>query len=1510
MIKNKVCSVFLILALLLPYVGPDSSVSGAKIAADFQTYVAIEEVADATVRSWDSTTNFGSEDYLELSYSETGRSAILLRFDTSSIPSTAVIDSANMRLFLDGATGANTVSIGAYFITSSWDESTVTWNSDIRTEEIALNGDIDSVFGSYKSWYIPWYVQTWINDPSSNNGVLLLGPDSGDYYERWFESHDHNENVPQLEITYHVPVLSGRVYEGDVGNETTPIAGVNLSLHCSNNAGVLGTQIDTTTTDATGWYGLDVSEICEYYQIIEIDPENYSSVGATSVDGNIVESNWIEYIGPLDGKTLTGNKFWDRVPENVLHIISGPTVSNINPTSVVISWQTNEAADSLVQFDTHARLFRSEAWSSSQTTDHGLGLGELLPSTTYHFKVKSSDLSGNVVESDDLIFETLPVNDTRNPTVNIVDPGVIKDTVVFTADADDDMGVKKVEFFWNGEKVLTDFSFPYEWWFATGPEDNGDHDLMVKVFDLSGRSEIDTKTVKVLNFIDKEAPRVNIFNPNDGTDVYGVTSVWVTVSDDSGWSDVELFVDGIKVSGGSYPVSPSLDIKFNWDTTVLSQKTYSLAVKATDSDGKIGTDAIKVTVANPTPPPQPNLVITKHEVFRHGHTFAIELTVENQGNAKASKIEILDSLTGFQAIAGFSNGIDYRSRYVLNSRRTDITIDDSIGLAAGSLRTYIFKAVPILMHDNPPMPAIGNIIEMSYSGPTGINYKKPNFAFEVFKTTQTAGSAPSETLAQAHAYAIKTSHYLIVTNPNMLSFHNPFQDENQVLSNMAELAFRGEGILGFLSGSKPDEMLDTLVEPGGDWANSLHSNFGKQGLGYLLIVGETEIVPAWRESIPKVSWSNSTCVTYEVNLSDSQYADTGGDAAPELITGRIIGNDVLDLSLSLRNNLTGNFDRSHYLFVSGTDNNNKIQDKFVASIDEISKLVDCETCVTKLHMKDIDIGDQETAYKNNTADKDVIVYQGHGGVDSWHSLSTDQILSIADPLSFGNANPVVIGSACLTGSYEDHVSNSPCTKAGGDDNLAEAFIDQGAAVYVGSTEVSSINHNRSFVKAFFEKWWTLDTSVGKALTDLKRGVWSSNSYTQLWVYEYNLYGDPKYGVAPGGIPSTQALSVGIEQDFRDTEILSEIHMIIPDFEVHPIGDYHEVEIPGGEVLLEPGGYRIPLYSKTITYPPGYEIQQVSMTDRSGLEPHLNSGLNIPINEMFIDLADNQDKVTTRAADGWVPDDQFSWHVMEDPDGTITLTILMFPFYYDPVTTDILFYKNYSFDIDHIISPVTLTALTTNKEAYLQGALVQAEVMIANSGPALGVSVEPVIKKYPTGEFVVGLPLETLNSLVGDASVSLNWNTGGIEPGSYMLEVTLKNAENQVLDRITTTFQIGITSGQIQELDVTPENFEIGDIINALLRFKNTGSVDLSGTLHLKVYDPLGGLVKDYEKSFTDLAPGEILNHNAAWDSSGAERGDYGIVGYALYAGKSSEAKQIMISTKLQDFYYLPLIFKD
>ena len=81
-------------------------------------------------------------------------------------------------------------------------------------------------------------------------------------------------------------------------------------------------------------------------------------------------------------------------------ITNGPYLSSVTQTSMVISWQTDIASDSEVDYgltESHGSIIRD----TSRVTIHSLELSGLTPSTTYHYQVKSGQTTG-----EDNIFQT------------------------------------------------------------------------------------------------------------------------------------------------------------------------------------------------------------------------------------------------------------------------------------------------------------------------------------------------------------------------------------------------------------------------------------------------------------------------------------------------------------------------------------------------------------------------------------------------------------------------------------------------------------------------------------------------------------------------------------------------------------------------------------------------------------------------------------------------------------------------------------------------------------------------------------------------------------------------------------------------------------------------------------------------------------------------------------------------------------------------------------------------
>lgn len=92
--------------------------------------------------------------------------------------------------------------------------------------------------------------------------------------------------------------------------------------------------------------------------------------------------------------------------------ISNITVSDMTDNTVTIDWTTNEQTISLVQYGTTTSYGSTANSSSSGTTTHSAVLINLVPDTAYHFRIKATDLAGNIAYSIDDNFgtEADPVN--------------------------------------------------------------------------------------------------------------------------------------------------------------------------------------------------------------------------------------------------------------------------------------------------------------------------------------------------------------------------------------------------------------------------------------------------------------------------------------------------------------------------------------------------------------------------------------------------------------------------------------------------------------------------------------------------------------------------------------------------------------------------------------------------------------------------------------------------------------------------------------------------------------------------------------------------------------------------------------------------------------------------------------------------------------------------------------------------------------------------------------------
>lgn len=345
------------------------------------------------------------------------------------------------------------------------------------------------------------------------------------------------------------------------------------------------------------------------------------------------------------------------------------------------------------------------------------------------------------------------------------------------------------------------------------------------------------------------------------------------------------------------------------------------------------------------------------------------------------------------------------------------------------------------------------------------------------------------------------------------------------------------------------------------------------------------------------------------------------------------------------------------------------------------------------------------------------------------------------------------------------------------------------------------------------------------------------------------------------------------------------------------------------MLLTDGLPIVPIYVVTQDYPKGHRVQDVTLTARTGITTA--SGLHLPLasDAQAGDGPDRNERTRSinmvQNSAGWYPELVYTWNVGENHDKTTTLTIRIYPFYYDAATTDVQFYKNYSFDIRVITSTVEIEAVTTDKRMYPQGEPVLVGMVISGTDNTEDVIVEAVIRHYSSDTLVDGLLLRSLSGMQGLATYSMQWDS--VEPGLYNAEVTLRNTAGDVLDRKTTQFTVGIAAGEITAFTVTPTLFDIGAQVALSLTFANTGTVPLTGTAIVQIQTDAGEVVQEFSHDYGDLLPGHTISFSDVWDTSGAAMGGYRALGYVLYESTATEPR--VASVRTRRLLYLPLILK-
>jgi hypothetical protein len=180
---------------------------------------------------------------------------------------------------------------------------------------------------------------------------------------------------------------------------------------------------------------------------------------------------------------------YSLAPDVVPPLVSAVAATGITATGAAITWTTNEASDSQVEYGGTTAYGSFSALNSTRVTAHAVTLTPLAPNTLYHYRVRSRDVAGNLAVSGDATFTTLAV-DVTPPAVSVTAPAAgttVSGTVTVTATATDAVGVTGVQFKLDGANLgAEDTTAPYSVPWNTASATNGAHTLTAAARDAAG----------------------------------------------------------------------------------------------------------------------------------------------------------------------------------------------------------------------------------------------------------------------------------------------------------------------------------------------------------------------------------------------------------------------------------------------------------------------------------------------------------------------------------------------------------------------------------------------------------------------------------------------------------------------------------------------------------------------------------------------------------------------------------------------------------------------------------------------------------------------------------------------------------------------------------------------------------------------------------------------------------------------------------------------------------------
>ena len=473
----------------------------------------------------------------------------------------------------------------------------------------------DPYFGS--EWHLSKVNAPAAWDLSQGSGVIIAILDSG-------VDGSHPDLAAQMVPGYNF--YDNNTNTADVFGHGTAVAGVAAAAS-NNGTGVSGVAglakiMPVRVSDFNGWaYYSTITQGITYAADHGARIANASFAG---VAGSASVQNAAQYMKSKGGLVFVsaGN---NGVDENV-----APTTTLI-PVSATDEWDNRTSWSSYGNFValsapgityTTSRGGSYQQWSgtsfssplsagvaalmmSAKPSLDGAQIEKLMYSTAVDLGAPGRDIyygygrvdAGAAVRA---AAGTVIAVDTQAPSVtisNLAASSTVSGAVPVNVNANDNVGVVRVELKVNGNTVAVDDAAPFAFSWNSAGVANGMANLVAHAYDAAGNVAASLPVaVNVANNVapllkDTTAPRLRIANPTSGR-VSGNVTVSTSADDDSGAAGIRqfLYVDGVLVAKGT-----GSSMAYSWNSRKAAKGTHTIQATAMDAAGNSTTTSVNVS---------------------------------------------------------------------------------------------------------------------------------------------------------------------------------------------------------------------------------------------------------------------------------------------------------------------------------------------------------------------------------------------------------------------------------------------------------------------------------------------------------------------------------------------------------------------------------------------------------------------------------------------------------------------------------------------------------------------------------------------------------------------------------------------------------------------------------------------------------------------------------------------------------------------------------------------------